>query len=137
MKNKVLIFTGLCALSLCTWETQASIPQQTFISLNKGDNHIPTTAEIIELLGTLNYSPGPDDIEAGATDDAVYIYFNRSHGNVNISLYNAAGALVYCTIVNTSTQQMVVIPITTVASGTYTVELSNASGYAVGDFNHN
>ena len=80
------------------------------------------------------YNINPNAIEAGANDDAVYIGFNQSFGNVNISIYNALGGLVYSTVVNTDVQQTIIIPFSNVLSGTYTVELSNANGYVEGDF---
>ena len=76
----------------------------------------------------------PNAIVAGASDDAVYIGFNQDFGNVNISIYNGMGGLVYSTVVNTSVQSVVIIPFTSAASGSYTVELSNADGDAEGDF---
>ena len=80
------------------------------------------------------YGHSPNAIEAGASDNAVYIGFNQSFGNVNISIYNALGGLVYSTVVNTDVQQTIIIPFSNVLSGTYTVELSNANGYVEGDF---
>ena len=136
MKKKVFLFTGLCALGLCAWETQATNPQQVLINMNKEDNHIPSGAEQIKLKGKLDVNAGPDDIEAGATEQAVYLYFNRNFGNVSISLYNATGNLIYSSVVDTSMQQLVVIPINSTVSGTYTVVLDNASGFAEGDFEH-
>ena len=76
----------------------------------------------------------PNAIVAGASDDAVYIGFNQSFGNVNISIYNGMGGLVYSTVVNTDVQQVFIIPFSGVASGSYTVELSSANGYAEGEF---
>ncbi len=83
------------------------------------------------------YGIGPNSIVAGASEDAVYIGFNQSFGNVNISIYNGMGGLVYSTVVNTDVQQVVIIPFNSAASGSYIVELSNASGYADGDFDKN
>ena len=103
--------------------------------MGKADN-IPTTAEKIDLKGKLNLSAGPDDIEAGATDNAVYLYFNQNFGNVSISLYSPMGLLVYNCVVDTSMQQLVVIPIASSVSGTYTVVLDNANGLVEGDFEH-
>ena len=97
----------------------------------------PSGYDKINLLGSLMYGIGPNAIIAGASDDAVYIGFNQDFGNVNINIYNGAGLVVYSTVVNTSVQQVVIIPITSAASGTYTVELSNANGYADGDFELN
>lgn len=121
---------SLCALGLFSWEAQASSPQYVLISMDTADNHIPSTAEIIELQGKLNYSAGPDDIEAGATENAVYIYFGHNCGNVSISIFNAMGNRVYYTVMDTSVQQTVIIPFGNVASGNYTVTLDNADGYA-------
>ena len=137
MKKKVFIFTGLCALCLCAWEAQATNPQQVLINMDMEDNHIPCGAEQIKLQGRLDVNAGPDDIEAGATEQAVYLYFNRNFGNVSISLYNATGNLIYNCVVDTSMQQLVVIPINSTASGTYTVVLDNANGSAEGEFERN
>lgn len=90
--------------------------------------------EEILLQGSLSYGIGPNAIEAGATEDAVYIYFNQSFGNVSIAIYSNTEGLVYSTVVDTSVQQLVVIPLTGAANGTYYVELNNASGYAEGEF---
>jgi hypothetical protein len=136
MKKKALIFIGLCALGLCTWEAQA-INQQTIpVSINNGLNNMPNEFDKINLMGDLMFAVGPNAIEAGASDDAIYIGFNQSFGNVNISIYNSMGIAVYRTIVNTDVQQVVIIPFANVASGSYIVELNNANGYAEGDFDH-
>jgi hypothetical protein len=39
-------------------------------------------------------------------------------------------------VVNTNVQQVVIIPFNAAASGSYIVELSNANGYAEGEFDH-
>ena len=83
------------------------------------------------------YGINPNAIVAGASDNAVYIGFNQDFGNVSITIYNGAGLVAYSTVVDTSVQQVVIIPITTAASGTYTVVLDNANGYAEGDFERN
>lgn len=92
-------------------------------------------SEVIILYGDLLFNNNPNAIRANATDDAVYIQFNQNFGNVNISIYNSMGGIVYTTVVNTDVQQMVIIPFASAASGTYTVELTNANGYADGEFN--
>lgn len=137
MKKQILFLAGICAIGFFVCKAHASVPhhpQQNNITVEMEDNHIPSEAEKIKLQGKLNYNVGPDDIEAGATETAVYIYFNQSCGNVNISLYNAEGNLCYSSVVNTGAQQMVVIPIMGNSNGTYTVVLDNANGYAEGDF---
>lgn len=133
--KKVLFLVYFCIIGFCNWNIQAVNPETIFM-INE-TNLIPNGFEKIELLGSLNYGIGPNAIEAGASDDAVYIQFNQSFGNVNISIYNGMGALVYNTTVNTDVQQIFIIPFANVASGNYVIELSNATGYAEGDFEHN
>ena len=136
MKRKVLFLVGICAIGLGMWEANASLPEQIRINYVKEKNDMPNGAEEIVLRGQLNYNVGPNAIEAGATDDAVYIQFNQNFGNVSILLYNPSECLIYSTIVNTAVQQMVIIPITSFATGIYTVVLTNSEGYAEGDFEH-
>lgn len=137
MDKKVFLLSGLCAISLCTLNVQSSAPKQIHIKMEAKDNHIPSDADKIELKGKLDYNSGLDDIEAGATQNNVYLYFNRIFGNVSITIYNESGFLVYTGVVDTSMQQYVVIPILSTAPGTYTVVLDNANGYAEGDFERN
>ena len=131
MKIKTLLLFGLCTISLFSWEVQAANTKMTIPIETKEITDPPSGYDKINLLGSLMYGIGPNAIIAGASDDAVYNGFNQDFGNVNINNYNGAG------LVNTSVQQVVIIPITSAASGTYTVELSNANGYADGDFELN
>lgn len=134
MDKKVFLLSGLCAISLCTLNVQASASKQIHIKMEAKDNHIPSDADKIELKGKLDYNSGLDDIEAGVTQNNVYLYFNRIFGNVSITIYNESGLLVYTGVVDTSMQQYVVIPILSTAPGTYTVVLDNADGFAEGEF---
>ena len=133
MKTKTLLLVGLCAIGLCSWKAQA-INTRPIPIINSEMADPPQGYEKIELLGTLMLNINPNAIVAGASDDAVYIGFNQSFGNVNISIYNGMGGLVYNTVVNTDVQQVFIIPFSGVASGSYTVELSSANGYAEGEF---
>ena len=135
MNKKVLIFAGLFAFGLCTWEAQA-VNQEQISIINMEDN-VPTGYEKIELRGDLDASIGPNAIIAGANENSVYLHFNRSFGNVDIKIYNAAGNLIHNSVVDTSMQQTVIISIFGTTSGTYTVVLDNANGYAEGDFDKN
>lgn len=136
MKKKALIFIGLCALGLCTWEVQA-VNNKEPIPINKGEiTDPPQGFEKIYLMGDLLYNTAPNAIVAGASDDAIYIGFNQSFGNVCISIYNDMSNLVYRTVVNSDAQPVVIIPFVGFASGNYVVELDNANGYAEGDFEH-
>lgn len=136
MNKKALIIIALCALGLCIGETHA-INTTSLAPINTWEIADPPQGyEKIHLHGTLMLGIGPNAVVAGANDEAVYIGFNQDFGLVNISIYNSMGGLVYSAVVNTSVQQVVIIPITFATSGTYTVELSNAFGYAEGDFGH-
>ncbi|MBQ6305494.1 MAG: DUF3244 domain-containing protein [Bacteroidales bacterium] len=132
MKKNAFILAGLCALSIFTWQAQATNVERSFII--KMEDNVPTGYEIIDLRGSLMMGVNPNSINAGANDDAVYIGFNQSFGNVNISIYNGMGGLVYNTVVNTDVQQVFIIPFSGVASGSYIVELNSANGYAEGEF---
>ncbi len=134
MKFKTFLFFGLCAFGLCTEKVQAMTLETVPITYYVIDN-LPAGYEEIHLMGELLMGTGPNSIIAGANDDAVYIGFNQSFGNVNIKIYNGYNALVYNTVVNTDLQHVFIIPFSNVASGNYTVELSNANGYVEGDFN--
>lgn len=97
----------------------------------------PSGADRIELMGLLDINHGPNDVEAFADQNFVYIYFHRNFGNVSIALYNPTGVMIYNDVVNTAVQQQLVIPITDLVDGVYTVVLENATGYADGEFEKN
>jgi len=134
MRNKLFLIVGLCAISFGVCKVQAENLKTSPISFV--EVNIPVGYNEIDLHGELMLNIGPNAVVAGASDNAVYIGFNQDFGNVSINIYNGAGLVVYSTVVNTSVQQVVIIPITFATSGTYTVELSNAFGYADGDFEH-
>lgn len=97
----------------------------------------PSGADRIELMGLLDINHGPNDVEAFADQNFVYIYFHRNFGNVSIALYNPTGVMIYNDVVNTAVQQQLVIPITDLVDGVYTVVLENATGYVDGEFEKN
>ena len=97
----------------------------------------PTTAEQIHLQGLLDTNAGPDDVEAYVDGNYIYVSFHRNFGNVSITIYSPSGSIVYCDVVNTAIQQLVVIPITEFLDGIYTIVLENVTGYADGDFEKN
>ena len=134
MKKKVLLIAGLCAFGLCTWEAQALNLKCDSFSITNLEDSLPTGYEEIILQGDLMWGIGPNAIVAGANRNSVYLHFNQSFGNVDIKIYNDTGNLVYNSVVDTSVQQTMIIPISGTTSGTYTVVLSNANGYAEGDF---
>lgn len=132
MKKKLLLLSCFCAFGLYTWEAQAaSLARYSIINVN---DNVPTGLEQIFLQGTLMYGVAPNVIVAGANENSVYLHFSRSFGNVNVRIYNDSGLLVYTSIVDTSAQQTVIIPLVGNSNGTYAVELDNANGFAEGYF---
>jgi hypothetical protein len=124
MKNKVAILCSILVIAFCT--------------LVMGQQHNSNTpfldGDEIVLQGVLETGANPDDIGASVNEDVVQVYFSRSFGNVSLSLYNGNNMLIYSGVVNTGVQQLVVIPINGMASGTYTLVLSNNNGVAEGEF---
>ena len=53
MKKKTLLFAGLCALCLCTWEVQAANSNLVSINIMDDNDIVPTGYEIILLKGDL------------------------------------------------------------------------------------
>lgn len=135
MKKKALILAGLCVFGLFTWNAYALSVKN--VSITYMEDNVPAGYEKIELKGDLLMGTGPNAIEAGANDNSVYLHFNQNFGNVNICIFNASGNLIYSNIVDTSVQQTLLIPVSNVVSGTCTVVLNNANGYAEGDFERN
>jgi hypothetical protein len=135
MSKKVIVLAGLCTLGPWASEAYAEKAETTPIYSKVSD--LPGIYEEIVLKGDLMYGLGPNAIEAGANDDAVYIQFNQNFGSVNIAILNGNGVQVYGTAVDTSIQQVVIIPFTTAAADTYTVVLNKADNYAEGDFDKN
>lgn len=141
MKKKTLILIGLCVFGLYIEEAQAvnatSTPYPASIPIDKWEIADPPQGyEKINLHGTLMFGISPNAVVAGSNENSVYIGFNQDFGNVNISIYNGAGLVVYSTVVNTNVQTVVIIPFTAANTGSYTVFLENATGYAEGDFDH-
>lgn len=131
MKNRFISLLVLSSVISCSYAVYATIPNK--LEIHKEALDTPPGEKII-LLGTLMYGINPNAIEASVTDDAVYIQFNQSFGSVNIAILNGNGVQVYGTVVDTSIQQLVIIPFSNVASDTYTVVLNKADNYAEGDF---
>lgn len=134
MNKKALFLASFCVIGLCAWEAQASSPEATPIIYRL--NNLPHGYDHIILQGELLLGIGPNAIEAGASDDAVYIQFNQSFGNVSITIYNENNLVVYSTVLNTAVQQTIIIPITAANSGIYTVLVENATGYVEGEFDY-
>lgn len=134
MKKHIFLPLILSVLVLNVSVINAASSRPTFVS---GETvNMPNEFEKIELLGNLMTGHGPNAIEAGASDNAVYIHFNQSFGNVSITIYNESGLTVYSTVLNTAVQQTIIIPITAANSGIYTVVVENATGYVEGEFDH-
>lgn len=135
MKIKPTLLIAFCALGLCVSTAKAVTIETTPSYTTITDQ--PGILEKIDLRGELMYSVGPNAINAGASKDAIYIEFKQSCGNVDIFIYNENGQQIYGTTVNTSVQQLVVIPISNTTNNGYSIMLSNANGCAEGDVRNN
>ena len=132
--KKTLILIGLFISSFLTLGAWTANPE-TIFRYNMGMT-LPHGYEEIELRGDLAYNVGPNAIEAGVSDEAVYIQFNQSFGSVSISLYDSANNCVYGSTVNTTVQSIVIFPINNLSDGVYILEINNASGSSEGGFDH-
>lgn len=137
MKKNVLVFVSLCILCLFARQAQAVNVEHPSVAIINTEDNVPTGYEAIFLEGKLSYSAGPNDIVAGASKNSVYLHFNQSFGNVSISIFNAEGNLVYNSVVDTSMQRTIIIPIMGNSDGTFSVVLDNAFGDVEGDFRRN
>ena len=135
MKIKNTLLVAFCAIVLCVSIAKASTIEKDPSFTTSID--LPGILEKIDLQGDLMYSVGPNAINAGASKDAIYIEFKQNCGNVDIFIYNENGQQIYGTTVNTSVQQMVIIPISNTTNNGYSIMLSNANGCAEGDVRNN
>jgi hypothetical protein len=135
MKKSLILVVICCTFVFCTWQTPASNPSQIHVLHNR--HSLPYGYEEIELTGTLDFIPNQNSIEAGISDNAIYIYFHQNLGYVSINIYNDFNNIIYSNVVDTSTQQTVIIPLSPTHNGTFTIVLNNANGYAEGFFERN
>ena len=132
MKRNFLFLICFCVFVANVLEIRATNPKS--ISLEESQNELPPSYEEIVLQGSLALNAGPYAIEAGFNENSIYIRFNQDLGYVNIMVNNALDITVYSDIVNTGIQQIVVIPISGIPSGDYTLVLESAFGYSDGGF---
>lgn len=134
MNKTTIVLASLCAISFCTCEVCAMIPQRE--PMNHEITTLPYGYEKILLQGELMLNIGPNAIEAGVNATEVYIQFNQSFGSVSISLYNGSNTLVYHATVNTDVQPIVIIPLNGADEGSYFLEIDSVSGSSEGGFDH-
>lgn len=132
MKARTIILAGLCVFSLLVLKANVNNPKSVSSFHNTSD--FPNGYEEIELQGSLMFNIGTGAIEVGVSENTIYISFHRDFGAVSITLYDPNGLTIYNDVVNTAIQQLVVIPITALNEGIYTIVLENAFGYADGEF---
>ena len=130
--NLKTIMAGLCLFGLWAGNFPANNPRT--MNMIQKTIDVPHGYEHIELRGDLMLNAGPTAIEAGVSDDAIYVQFNQNFGNVTVTVYNPNGLTIYSGVVNTAVQQLLVIPVSLNDEGIYTIVLENATGYADGDF---
>lgn len=132
MKARIFILSGLCMLSLLVLKANVNNPKSISSFHNTSD--IPPGYEELELQGSLMLNAGPNSIEVYVYQNSVYVYFHQNFGVVHITLYDSNAMIIYNDVVNTAVQQLVVIPITALNEGIYTIVLENTFGYADGEF---
>lgn len=131
MKTKLMIFTGLCALSICTTKLAASSVTEPYLKTEKGIG--PDGDEKIEIRGTWSMT-SESAITAKANHNTVQLTFTQNIGCVNVMLYDDNGSLVYSCLIDTEVQKVTMLPITGSNEGTYTIVVENTSDTAVGEF---
>lgn len=119
-------------LGFDTLTIRAFNPRPTFV--NQTSDDLPPSYDQIVLYGNLLLGVGPNAVEVGYNENSVYIQFNQNLGYVDVTIYNPSGLTVYSDVVNTAVQQQVIVPITGLVDGVYTIVLENATGYADGEF---
>lgn len=99
-----------------------------------------TTSTEIDLKGKLSV-PGtksienPIPIKASTDGESIFIDFLVAVGDITISLYNSDGQLVYQSDEQIASIQQVVIDITSLTSGSYTLAFTcDGGGYVYGVF---
>ena len=132
MKRSIFLLICFCVLGFDTLTIRAFNPRPTFV--NQTSDDLPPSYDQIVLYGNLLLGVGPNAVEVGYNENSVYIQFNQNLGYVDVTIYNPSGLTVYSDVVNTAVQQQVIVPITGLVDGVYTIVLENATGYADGEF---
>ena len=86
------------------------------------------------LLQTGDLRSGGDVITAELQDGVIMALFHKDVGSLLVTITDEAHGTVYETTVNTSVQQQLLIPLSGVPFGTYTITLSNERGEMRGEF---
>ncbi len=95
--------------------------------------YLPGSKEKVRLkgsLGTISVKslPATEPVEVYYSDTAVEVMFNKSLGNLTITVTGKWGLTVYSNTVNATAGGSLMIPITNWNAGTYTVRITNGQG---------
>lgn len=107
------------------------------ITAYNGSEEITETDPIIlegELETGSGLRSGVDPVTCELQGNIIKSTFHKNVGNLLVTLTNYTGETVYETIVDTSVQPQVIIPLSGLPSGIFTITFSNGSGYLYGDF---
>lgn len=77
---------------------------------------------------------GGSDVVVTEQDDELHVVFNEEVGVVEISICNHHEEVCYNTVVDTSFQSFLSIPVDSLECGTYTLSLDNGEGVISGTF---
>ncbi|PRD54062.1 DUF3244 domain-containing protein [Sphingobacterium gobiense] len=129
MKKQIL------ALLLCGGWMFSPITGSSWVDVN-ARNYVMSKSDKIDLKGDLP-STGIHSVNETLTaflqEDLINVYFNRNVGVVAITIKDQSEVVVYSSTVNSQSGQ-VIIPITNLLSGTYTITFDNGNGSMWGEF---
>lgn len=129
--KKELTLLFYCISLFCLFPVHAGQSESFLLSRQ------PTTTDPIYLIGefeTDGLRSGGDAITAEIWGDAIAVAFHKDVGNLLVTITDEAHGTVYETTVNTSVQQQLMIPLSGLPSGTYTIAFSNERGEMRGEF---
>jgi len=97
----------------------------TEIDLSKGQKQPPGPAP-----ASLSYNP----VSATVSETELAVYFDWSVGDANITVYDSSNNVVYQDVVDTDSTSEVYVPVTSWASGDYTITISYGTTNLIGYF---
>lgn len=99
-------------------------------------NYVLSKSEKIDLKGkmeSIGIHRVTETLTAFLQDDSVNVYFHRNVGVVAITIKDQSGTVVHSSIANSQDGQ-VMIPLTNLLIGSYTITFDNGNGIMWGEF---
>ncbi len=106
----------------------------TFTAQSQQTNEIPISGKTETSKGP-SRAPAAPSIEAYQTGNLITVYFLNDLGNVNITITDEAGTVVYLTTISSGSGAVATIDLYGFESGSYTITFTNNTGfYNYGEF---